>query len=221
MGGNWTYDKSKDAYNPEERTYDDWDIQSRREMVDLCYPFIWSDGTNWCGYNYIPPIGSKVVVGFRRHGFAVMLGYLPTYYRAAYPPLKPGEICNKGYGNNYIHNRWSDKLDLKAWSVAGAVDLDDPAKTKTNASDCTLWIRLDANNRHIKISATSASPAQSSVIYLKPESITMSTADLNNPDIEGGTTSYYQDANNVTITTKTFTVNANLVDINSSRINQN
>ena len=221
VDGQWKYDQKEDKYNPEERTFNDWDIQSRREMVDLTHPFIWADNKNWCGYNYIPPVGSKVVVGFRKHGFPIILGYLPTHYKICYPVLKPGETCNKGYGNNYIHNRWSDKLDLKAWSVAGDVDKDDPSKSKVNASDCTLWIRMDANNRHIKISATDASPAHTSVIYLKPESITMTTVDLADENASGGTTSYFQDSNNVTITTKTFTVNADLVDINSTRINQN
>lgn len=162
LSGEWKHVVDNDKANPEERDYDEWNIESRREMVSLTHPFFWSNQKNWCGINYIPPVGSLVVVGFKKHGFPVILGYLPSTFKNIYPVLKPGETIIKGYGNNYIHNRWSDKMDLKAWCNYNEIDIDDPKKNsgnpKKNKSSCTLWIRMNANDRKILIQAAETDP---------------------------------------------------------------
>lgn len=224
-GGDWKYNEKKDKYDPDEREFDEWSITSRREQVQLGHPFIWSNDSNWCGFNYIPPVGSVVVVGFRKQGMPIILGYMPTHYKICYPVLKPGEMTMKGYGNNYTHWRWSDKLDMKVWCKEGELDLDDSKKQKKNAASCTLWIKLNANDRHIEISAiesTSGSindhnynkyptpynpkDARGSKIIIKPSSILMET----------GATTYYQQNKTVTVTTKEFTVNAENIHMNAT-----
>lgn len=167
-GGEWKYVREKDEYYPENRDYDEWDISSRREQVSLAHPFIWADNKNYCGFNYLPPVGSVVVVGFRKLGFPVILGYIPTHYKICYPILKPGEMVMKGYGNNYTHWRWSDKIDMKAWSAAGTKDIDDPdvreqinSEPKVDTSNCTLWLRLNANDNYIVMSAEECIPEES------------------------------------------------------------
>lgn len=224
-GGDWKYDPEKDKYDPDDREFDEWSITSRREQVQLGHPFIWSNDSNWCGFNYIPPVGSIVVVGFRKQGMPIILGYMPTHYKICYPVLKPGETVMKGYGNNYTHWRWSDKLDMKVWCKEGELDLDDSRKQKKNAASCTLWLRLNANDRHIEISATESTSgsikdhaynkyptphnpkdARGSKIIIKPSSILMET----------GETTYYQQNQSVTVTTKEFTVNAENIHMNAT-----
>lgn len=160
VGGKWDYLRKNDKYNPEERDFNEWDIMSRREQIPLTHPFIWTNNTNYCGFNFMPPVGSIVVVGFRKLGLPVILGYLSNHFKICYPVLKPGEMSMKGYGNNYTHWRWSDKMDMKVWSKEGEYDLDDPdlreqvgSKPKRNVTNCTLWLRLNANDRYIEISA--------------------------------------------------------------------
>ena len=225
LSGEWEYDAKKDKYNPEERDFQEWSITSQREQVSLSHPFIWADNSNWCGYNYLPPAGSVVMVGFRKQGMPLILGFVQTHYQICEPPLKPGETVNKGYGNNYIHNRWSDKLDLKAWSKTGEIDNDDPYKKKKNTANCTLWIRLNANDRYIEMSAqgTASSGNESSLnkypqkiegnaaskIIIRPSSVLIQTDGAN-------TTTYYQEHNLVTITTNEFTVNADNIYMNAN-----
>ena len=154
MGGEWIYNAENAQLNPEDRTLNEWYIQSRREMVQLTYPFMWSNDKNYCGINYIPPVGSIVIVGFKKLGLPIILGYLSNNYKTLYPVLKPGEISIKGYGNNYIHNRQSDKIDLTAWSEKGPdkYDIDDPHKTE-NKGNYKMWIRINANNGNINLIA--------------------------------------------------------------------
>ena len=53
------------SYNPEERTLDEVKNTSNEEKTPLTYPFIWvGQGEDWCGYNYLPPLGSEVIIGF-------------------------------------------------------------------------------------------------------------------------------------------------------------
>jgi hypothetical protein len=162
MGGGWKYIKENDYEKPEERDFSEWEIQSRREMVSLTHPFIWADDENYCGLNYVPPVGSVVVVGFRKHGFPIILGYLQTHYNICYPPLKPGEMTMKGYGNNYIHWRWSDKLDTKVWTKRDKVDLDDPDREKISDTNVTMWLRMNAHDRNIKMSVFETDPPEDS-----------------------------------------------------------
>ncbi len=224
LSGQWTYNPDKDKYNPEDRDFQEWSITSQREQVSLSHPFIWANNENWCGINYLPPAGSIVIVGFRKQGMPLILGFVQTHYQICEPPLKLGEIVNKGYGNNYIHNRWSDKLDLKAWSNAGNLDKDDPYRKKINTASCTLWIRLNANDRYIEMIATGTNSSgeesplnkypqeikdfASSKIVIRPSSILMQTDGEN-------TTTYYQEHNLVTITTNEFTVNADNIHMNA------
>lgn len=151
----WKYDANKDVKNPEERTLDCYnhDKASNKETVPLTHSFIWSNSKNWCGTNYLPPVGSVVIVGFAKNNIPYILGYLQTNYEICKPYLKPGEILTKGYGNNYIHWRQSNKLDIFAGSNIGEVDLDDPDKIDTYEDDIELWERFDTFTRDIFIDA--------------------------------------------------------------------
>ncbi|MFW6014945.1 MAG: hypothetical protein ACOCRK_00745 [bacterium] len=162
--GSWEYKRENDKYNPEIRDYNDYSIKSRREMVELTHPFIWTglDHNSYCGFNYLPPVGSLMVIGFRKNGFPIVLGFLSTNFRNCYPTLKPGEMVMKGYGDNYTHWRWSDKLDMNVKSREEKCDLDDPdikenitgLPIKKNLANSELWLRLNANDRHIEMIAT-------------------------------------------------------------------
>lgn len=226
VGGEWIYKQEKDKYNPEDRDFQEWNITSQREQVALGHPFIWANNDNYCGFNYLPPVGSTVVVGFRKQGLPIILGYVQTHYQICKPPLKPGEMVLKGYGNNYIHNRWSDKIDIKAWSEEGKPDLDDPSNKKTNKSNCTLWIRLNANDRYIELISSENGNGNgndnnlnkypyeikgesSSKVVINPTSVLIET----NGEKK---TTYYQEHNLVTITTNEFTVNADNIHMNAN-----
>lgn len=63
-----------------------------------------------CGYEFMPPVGSVVLVGFIRGGKPIILGYwLPHYsslfnkQNSRYPTLTPGEIRISSFGGSYIH----------------------------------------------------------------------------------------------------------------------
>lgn len=196
---------------PENRHYSEWDISSRREMVQLTHPFIWQDSTNYCGFNYIPPVGSMVIVGFKKFGHPVILGYVPTHYAVAKPTLKPGELVMKGYGSNYIHWRQSDKLDMKVESTKGKVDLDDYEKVKKTKDDCTLWIRMNANDRFIKISANNKSTNEKTSLIIKPESIALDVSGL-----DGKKTNMIIRPDSVNIKTNTFTVEADTINLKAT-----
>ena len=152
IGGEGKSDNGNVSYNAEDRTLNEMGNTSTRETVDLTYPFLWSGPTNWCGINYLPPVGAKVIVGFAKNNRPMILGYLNENYKMCYPPLKPGEIMTKGYGNNYIHNRWSNKVDLKAWAKKGEQDRDDSSGSMSAKQDCVAMIRLDADNGFIELS---------------------------------------------------------------------
>jgi hypothetical protein len=152
IGGEGKSDESDYSYNAEDRTLNESGNTSTRETVSLTYPFIWSGPSNWCGINYLPPVGSKVIIGFAKNNRPMILGYLNENYKMCYPPLKPGEIMTKGYGNNYIHNRWSNKVDLKAWAKKGEQDRDDSSGSMSAKQDCVAMIRLDADNGFIELS---------------------------------------------------------------------
>ena len=81
----------------------------------------------------------------------VILGYVSTNYNACKPFVKPGETIIKGYGNNYIHWRWSNKLDINVKSKKGEVDLDDPYKKQTYPNSVDMWMRFDCYTRNFLI----------------------------------------------------------------------
>jgi hypothetical protein len=206
IGGEGKSDNGNVSYNAEDRTLNEMGNTSTRETVDLTYPFLWSGPTNWCGINYLPPVGAKVIVGFAKNNRPMILGYLNENYKMCYPPLRPGEILTKGFGNNYIHNRWSNKLDLKAWSTNGSQDIDDPAYEKCSTQDYTLWIRMDADNGHIVISANSTS------LLMTPDNISMTV---------GGTSVFSVTNDSISLTTGTLSINAQSIDNNGAAVHHN
>lgn len=100
---------------------DDYDDFSDREMISLTHPIMWNDGQNWMGINYMPPVGSVVVVGFRKNNFPVILGFLQQHY-AVCEPLKLGEIMISGYGGNSTHWKQNGEIEHKAWISQGEKD---------------------------------------------------------------------------------------------------
>lgn len=200
------------SYNPEDRTLDEVANSSNEEKVPLTYPFIWVGQDSWCGYNYLPPLNSEVIIGFGRRHNAYILGYINNDYKACTPYLKPGELCMKGVGNNYIHNRWSNKLDLKAWASAGDQDRDAASREESAQSDCTLWIRMDADNGHIEISATGGDAGQMSGIWISPEGINM---------VVQGKTIFGMDSGGMTMTGGSISQNAGHVDKNAPQEDSN
>lgn len=190
--GIWEHITALQTEEPDCRKFNEWNISSKRENVQLTHPFIWSTSENWCGFNYIPPVGSVVIVGFLKKGnTAVLLGFLPQNYKATTPYLKPGEILLKGYGGNRIHFRQSDKLDIKTKSVEGKTDLESLTNS-INTNSCENLIRLDSNNNNITISCTNTSSGEQSNIIITPYGIELNTNKLtitsNNNVVINGTT---------------------------------
>ncbi len=180
----WTYFPDKDSKYPELRTLDCYnhDKASDREMLSLSHAFIWSNESNWCGMNYLPPVGSVVIVGFKKNNIPVIVGYLPNNYESFKPYLKPGETMIKGYGNNYIHWRWSNKLDLHASSKKGMVDVDDPYKQDVYPNDMEMWIRFDPFTRNIVIDVDQkdSGNAKHTWVEIKPENVSLVSRDIDN-----------------------------------------
>lgn len=176
--GVWEHVIQLQTEEPENRKFNEWNIASKRENVQLTHPFIWSTSENWCGFNYIPPVGAVVIVGFLKKGnTAVILGFLPQNYEATKPYLKPGEILLKGYGGNRIHFRQSDKLDIKTQSIEGKTDLESLTNS-TNVNGCENLIRLDSNNDNITVSCTNTSTGEQSNIIITPYGIELNTDNL-------------------------------------------
>lgn len=134
------------SYSSEDRTLNELYDSDNTQNIPLTYPFIFANAKNWCGINYIPPVGSKVVVGFGKANFPIILGYLNEAFKVMTPPLLPGEVCIKGWGNNYIHWKWSNKLDIVAGAQQGAQDLDDSSGGKSANADSRVKITLDGDN---------------------------------------------------------------------------
>ncbi len=192
---------SRESYNPEDATFSEQaGSTSQRTLVPLTHPFIWVSAGNWCGFNHLPPIGAKVIVGFSKNGSPYILGYLNPQPKLCKPVIRPGEVCIKGYGSNYIHWRQSNKLDLHAGVDEGAADLDDGQGAKTAMAGTELWIRMDADNGYIKLSAGDT------CVTIEPSSIIMNVA-------KGGA--------GITITEDTVVVNSSITTINSQVINLN
>ena len=200
------------SYNPEDRTFDEVQNSSNEEKIPLTYPFIWVGQDTWCGFNYLPPLNSEVIIGFGKRHDAYILGFLNRSYKECYPCLKPGEICIKGAGNNYIHNRWSNKLDLYAASSAGDQDKDAASREESAADDCTLWIRLDADNGHIELTATGGGAGQSSGIFISPTGIKLQAL---------GKTIVSLDSGGITMTGATISKNAGNEDQNAAMVTDN
>lgn len=91
---------------------------SDKESLKLTHPMIWANDSNWCGINYLPPVGSVVVVGFRKHNQPVVLGYIQPHYEVV-TDIELGEIMNKGYGNTTSHWKMHDEQEHKSWVEEG------------------------------------------------------------------------------------------------------
>lgn len=128
--------------------------ESSQEMLTLTHPMIWANNSNWCGMHYLPPVGSIVVVGFKRHGLPVLLGFLQPHYSIC-NPIKLGEIMIKGYGNNYTHWKQSSRLEHRVWADAGDVDLDNLSSISKNGSDVDITMKMDAHAGHIRFDVKS------------------------------------------------------------------
>lgn len=178
----WKYFPEKDSKYPEKRTLDCYnhDKASDKEMLDLTHAFIWNNGSNWCGMNYLPPIGSIVVVGFKKGGLPIILGYVQSDYASCTPFLKPGETVIKGYGDNYIHWRLSNKLDINVKSKKGDKDLDDPYEKDVYDNSIEMWMRFDCKTRNIIIDVNQTDPGDKkrTTIEIKPENFKLTTKDL-------------------------------------------
>lgn len=134
------------SYSSDDRTLNELYDSDNTQNIPLTYPFIFANATNWCGINYMPPVGSKVVVGFGKLGMPIILGYLTEAFKIQTPPLLPGEVCIKGWGGNYIHWKWSNKIDIVAGAQQGAQDLDDSSGSKSANADARVRITLDGDN---------------------------------------------------------------------------
>ena len=186
------------SYNPSDRTYNQIINTSDAEIVPLTYPFLWSGSVNWCGINYLPPVGAKALIGWRKDKMPAILGYLNMNYRHTEPPLRPGEIMIKGFGDNYIHQRWSNKMDLRCHANSGDQDRDDSSGSKTANADCECKISIDADNGFIELSVngngirisadsitqivkgSSISVDENNITFTSPKSITNNTSAMNN-----------------------------------------
>jgi hypothetical protein len=180
----WSYFPEKDSKYPERRTLDCYnhDKASEKEMIPLTQAFIWANEKNWCGMNHIPPVGSIVIVGFRKNNLPVILGYLQNNYKDIKPFLKPGETIIKGYGDNYIHWRWSNKLDINVKSKKGDIDVDDPYKKDTYPNTIEMWMRFDTYTRNlsIDINQTDSDELRRTTIDMLPETFGITSVNFNN-----------------------------------------
>lgn len=225
----WKYSPEKDSKYPEERTLNCYnhDKASEKEMLELSHAFIWNNGSNWCGMNYLPPVGSIVIVGFKKNNMPVILGYMPTDYKSCNPYIKPGETILKGYGSNYIHWRWSNKLDINVKSKKGEVDLDDPYKKQTYPNTINMWMRFDCYTRNLIIDINQTDGNKSRTIFeIKPELLKVTSG---SNTLSVGTSDIYAQAGSSKLYLKNGNINMssgkiNLVDNtyvgNSQAINQ-
>lgn len=169
----WKYIPSKDSKYPEKRTLDCYnhDKASDREILDLSHAFIWANEDNWCGINSLPPVGTKVAIGFLKNNQPVILSCIQTNYKVCKPYLKPGETLIKGYGNNYVHFRQSNKIDIHADSIKGKIDIDDPRKKDTYPNTIDMWMRFDCYTRNLllDVNQKDTNALYRSTMELKPE----------------------------------------------------
>lgn len=174
---------------------DDYEDLSDREPVNFTHAVMWSSDDNWMGLNYLPPVGSIVVMGFRNNNFPVMLGFLNGHYQVC-EPLKLGEMMMKGYGNNYTHWKQTNEIENKVWinqdekdgkGEYSAETIQLKIKLKASASmdddvedDENDPINRDNKNGLIELSAYNVIDGVTenvSVIEIKPDRITMISYD--------------------------------------------
>ena len=196
-------EETEKSYNTDDRTMSEKSNTSTKEIVPITSPFIWTGTVNWCGINFIPPVGSKVLVGFGKNRLPVVLGYLAEHYAIVDPPCEPGEILIKGYGNNYIHWHNSNKLTISTYTKEGAPDRDDKDGGKTASANSVTSLEIDADNGFISLMVNSTG------IRVSESSITLS--------INGTSIQLTDDAISLQ-TPSQIMLNASQTDINSATI---
>ena len=99
--------------NPEACTTSGYSTTSEQQTVRLPNNVQSAGGGNWCGSNNMPLVNGKFNMSRQPNGSmqpgAVVADDTPE---DMHPILRPGESCDKGFGNNYIHKRTSDKMDI-------------------------------------------------------------------------------------------------------------
>lgn len=211
----WKYDPSKDCKEPEKRTLHCYNHNkaSAREIVDLTHAFIWNNDSNWAGVKSLPPVGSIVVCGQTRNNKVIILGYLQDQngYRVSRPYLKPGETIIKGYGNNYTHWRFSDKLDTHVWCIKDTTDLDDPKKEDKYDKSIEMWQRFDCYNKYMLMTVENIEDIDKSLFEMTPTGLNSRTTDKNGNKGEEIIT-----ANDVTISCSSRSSTARIVETANS-----
>jgi hypothetical protein len=132
--------EKKEEELEEGEKYDDF---SHREIVTLIHPVMWSNHKNWMGFHYMPPVGSVVVIGFRKNNLPILLGFLPSHYQIC-DELNLGEMMLKGYGNNTSHWKQNNEIEHKVWSTQGEKD----ALGVTFNETIRLKIRMKSSNNN-------------------------------------------------------------------------
>lgn len=203
----WSYFPEKDSKYPETRTLNCYnhDKASDKEMIPLTHSFIWSNGENWAGINYLPPIGTIVIIGYRKNGLPVILGTVQSNYKACKPYLKLGETMIKGYGNNYTHWRWSNKLDTHVWAEKDTIDIDDPNKQDKYPHNIDMWFRYDCYTCNMWLEVFQHGPNDENIkttMEIKPESININSTHIDR-----------QKSSQLTITTDN--ISCSSIDINT------
>lgn len=179
----WKYDPTRDSKKPENRTLNCYNHEkaSARETVDLTHAFVWNNTSNWAGIRSLPPVGSIVVCGFTKNNKVVILGYLQdeTGYKVSKPHLKPGETIIKGYGNNYIHFRQSDRLDIHVKADGGKKDIEDPYNNDVYQVSVDLWQRYDGYTGNIITSVENLENNQKGLMEISYNSVSLESYDNN------------------------------------------
>lgn len=172
----WKKTTNGQSINPEERSSTGYATNSSQEQIQGPKGPMWTGGDNWCGLNWQPPTGTRVTTTQGQNGIPQIAGTAPADVSKCKPVLNMGEVCIKGYGNAYVMCRQSDKVDIVAGCSAGNYDLDDPNGGKTNSSDCSQMIRLDANGGNLLIRCTGG--GGSSAISMTGTEITITSTTI-------------------------------------------
>lgn len=146
----------KTSYNVTQRNISQVTNTDSIPNIPLTFPFIFTSPSNWCGFNFLPPAGCKVLVGFGKQNMPYILGYLAENVKVISPVLSPGEIMIKGIGNNYIYWSRDGVLTLYAGAEEGELDKNDYTKELTNKETASCSIVLNANQGEIVFSTNNS-----------------------------------------------------------------
>jgi hypothetical protein len=98
---------------------DDDNSDSDREPMGLTHPIMWASADNWMGFHYMPPVGSIILVGFRKHNLPVLLGFVQSHYEIV-TSIELGEMMMKGFGGNTSHWKMHDEQEHTAYVTEGS-----------------------------------------------------------------------------------------------------